>query len=137
MVEIYYEDWQKPVFFTFELADWLENLCEKEDKELIEISLIFCSDNYLLEKNREILDHDYFTDIITLDYCIDNQVIGDLFVSLDRVKENAVNVESTFEDELSRVVAHGTLHLCGYGDKSPQEIKEMRAKEDFYLSLRP
>ncbi len=137
MVEIFYEDWQEPVFFSFEPSEWLSALCDKEDKELIEINLIFCSDNYLLDKNIEILNHDYYTDIITLDYCIDSQVIGDLFISIDRVTENARKSGAEFYDELCRVVAHGTLHLCGYGDKTPEEIKEMRAKEDFYLSLRP
>ncbi len=136
MVEIFYEDWQEPVFFSFELSHWLESLCQKEERELIELNLIFCSDDYLLNKNREILDHDYYTDIITLDYCVDNQVIGDLFISLDRVKDNAHQNKADFSTELSRVIAHGALHLCGYGDKSPEEIKEMRTKEDFYLSLR-
>lgn len=136
MVEIHYLDELQDISLDIELESWLKSICISEQKELIEINIIYCSDQTILEKNKEILNHDYYTDIITLDYCVDNQVIGDLFISVDRVKENADNQKTTFKDELSRVISHGVLHLCGYGDKSPLEIKEMRGKEDFYLSLR-
>jgi rRNA maturation RNase YbeY len=99
-----------------------------------EIVLIFCSDAYLLEINKKHLNHDYFTDIITFSYVNDEVISGDLFISLDRVKENAANLSCSFERELERVVYHGVLHLCGYNDKNPLEKAQMRLKEDFYLS---
>lgn len=132
--------------FTFEQIDvfelnnyliisWLNNVCVSENKVCGPISIIFCSDDYLLEVNKEYLDHDYYTDIITFDYTIKNEVSGDLFISIDRVKENSTTFDVTFQKELYRVLVHGVLHLCGYGDKSVSEEKIMRSKEDFYLSL--
>lgn len=132
--------------FTFEQIDvfelsnnliinWLTNVCVSENKVCGPISIIFCSDDYLLEVNKEYLDHDYYTDIITFDYTINNEVSGDLFISIDRVKENSTTFDVTFQKELYRVLVHGVLHLCGYGDKSEIEEKIMRSKEDFYLSL--
>lgn len=136
MIEILYEDWQSPVFFSFNVEDWVNTVCAEHSKELGELCVIFCSDDYLLGKNKEILDHDYFTDIITLDYCVDNQIFGDLFISLDRVSENAKQVGVSMDEERDRVVAHGVLHLIGFGDKSEEEKKEMRTQEDLCLSLR-
>lgn len=113
----------------------LSKLIVEEDKLVGDLNLIFCSDEYLLEMNREHLNHDYFTDIITFDYCEDNVVSGDLFISYDRVCENATVFDVSILEELSRVCAHGTLHLCGYGDKSNEETKVMRQKEGYYLRL--
>lgn len=117
------------------IINWLSDVCVSEKKVCGPISIIFCSDDYLLEVNKEYLDHDYYTDIITFDYTINNEVSGDLFISIDRVKENSTTFDVTFQKELYRVLVHGVLHLCGYGDKSVSEEKIMRSKEDFYLSL--
>ena len=97
------------------------------------IVLVFCSDSFLLDLNKKHLDHDYFTDIITFSYTVKNKISGDLFISVDRVKENSLKECVSFEKELERVVYHGVLHLCGYKDKTEKEIKEMRSKENYYL----
>ena len=97
------------------------------------VVLVMCSDNFLLELNKKHLNHDYFTDIITFSYTTNNHISGDLFISVDRVKDNARNQKLSFENELERVIYHGVLHLCGYNDKTPEEIKEMRSKENYYL----
>lgn len=98
------------------------------------IVIVFCSDSFLLELNKKHLKHDYFTDIITFSYTTLDRISGDLFISVDRVKENALKEGVFFERELERVVYHGVLHLCGYNDKTPEEIKEMRSKENYYLN---
>ena len=103
-------------------------------KKLKEVNLIFCSDEYLLKMNIEFLHHDYYTDIISFDYCEGKLVSGDLFISKDRVSENAVSNKVGFLRELNRVVVHGVLHLCGFKDKSEEESEIMRGKEDYYLS---
>ena len=97
------------------------------------IVLVFCSDSFLLDLNKKHLGHDYFTDIITFSYTVNNKISGDLFISVDRVKENSLKECVSFEKELERVVYHGILHLCGYTDKTQKEIKEMRSKENYYL----
>ena len=97
------------------------------------IVLVFCSDSFLLDLNKKHLDHDYFTDIITFSYTVNNKISGDLFISVDRVKENSLKECVSFQKELERVVYHGVLHLCGYKDKTEKEIKEMRSKENYYL----
>ena len=101
-----------------------------------EVSIIFCSDNYILNVNQEYLQHDYFTDIITFDYCEGDRISGDLFISVDSVRENAIEYGTEFKDELNRVIVHGILHLIGYDDHNEEDIKMMRQKEDYYLSLR-
>lgn len=100
-----------------------------------DVVLIFCSDSYLLETNKKHLNHDYYTDIITFSYQSNLVISGDLFISIDRIKENAQKFDCSFEKELERVVYHGVLHLCGYNDKSSEELRQMRSKEDFYLNL--
>ena len=106
---------------------------EKIIKE-IELSIIFCSDDALLEINKKFLNHDYYTDIITFPIEETNTVFeAELYISIDRVKENAKNLSIAFQDELHRIVIHGVLHLCGYKDKTNKEIEEMRFKENFYL----
>jgi len=119
-----------PEFFVLALPE----LISMEGKELGDISLIFCSDEQLLLMNKKHLDHDYYTDVITFDYTLHNFISGDVFVSVDRVKENAMDYKTTFHIEMCRVVFHGTLHLCGYNDKTEQEILEMSAKEDLYIN---
>ena len=98
------------------------------------VVIVFCSDSFLLDLNKKHLNHDYFTDIITFSYTTLDRISGDLFISVDRVKENAIKEGVSFERELERVVYHGVLHLCGYNDKTPEEIKEMRSKENYYLN---
>lgn len=116
------------------LTSWLTSVCESEGKILSEVSVVFISDEALLKMNQDFLSHDYYTDIITFDYCEENEVLGDLFVSVDRVEENAKGNQVDFQTELMRVVVHGILHLCGYGDKGKDEERTMREKEDFYLN---
>ena len=106
-----------------------------EKKTEGDIVLIFCSDEYLLEINKKHLNHDYYTDIITFDYCLDKIVSGDLYISIDRVKENAKAFNETFMNELNRVVIHGVLHLCGYNDKTETDQKIMRNLENKYLAI--
>jgi len=112
----------------------LPKLVQLEDKECGPINLIFCDDEKILEVNKEYLAHDYYTDIITFDYSLNQIISGDLFISIDRVKENADLFSKSFENELMRVVFHGVLHLCGYNDKSEEDILVMRSKEDYYLT---
>ena len=116
---------------------WIGDTIAAEGRKRGEISIIFCSDDYLLDLNRKHLDHDYYTDIITFDYGEDAWVSGDLFISIDTVRNNAQEYGVPFLHELHRVIIHGVLHLCGYGDKSPGEASVMRGKEDFYLRLLP
>jgi len=107
----------------------------KEKKSLRRLDYIFCTDDYLLSLNRDFLKHDYFTDIITFDLSETDQIVGEVYISIDRVKDNAVSLENTFRQELLRVIFHGALHLCGFKDKKPKDIKLMRQKEEFYLGL--
>lgn len=134
MVELFFEDTDvldlSPEFFV----SWLSRVCALEKRTLEEISIVFCSDEYLLGLNKEYLSHDYYTDIITFDYYTED-VTGDLFISIDRVRENAINNDVLFDNELRRVVAHGVLHLLGYGDKSKEEASLMRKKENEALEL--
>lgn len=113
--------------------NWLRQLIENEGKKVGKIDFIFCDDEYLLEINRTYLKHDYYTDIITFDYVKGKIINGDIFISLQRVQNNAETLQVETETELNRVLAHGILHLCGYADKTEEEQLEMRSKEDFYL----
>lgn len=108
-------------------------LIDEEEKDTGDISVIFCSDDYLLEMNKTYLNHDYYTDIITFNYVDKNLISGDLFISADRIKENADKFKITFYEELYRVVLHGILHLVGYNDKTDEEKIVMRGKENYYL----
>ena len=114
---------------------FISNILNFEKKTEGDIVLIFCSDEYLLEINKKYLNHDYYTDIITFDYCVENIVSGDLYISIDRVKENAKTFNDSFINELSRVVIHGVLHLCGYNDKTEADQKNMRNLENKYLAM--
>jgi rRNA maturation RNase YbeY len=115
---------------------WLRMVAGSEVRKIGDISIIFCSDNYILDVNMRYLQHDYFTDIITFDYCEGDKLSGDLFISVDSVRENALFYGTEFADELNRVIVHGLLHLIGYDDHTEEEQKTMREKEDYYLSLR-
>ncbi len=112
----------------------LSKLITEEAKVIGDISIIFVSDEYLLEMNKKYLNHDYYTDIITFDYCEKNVISGDLFISVERVEENADTFNISFISELHRVMIHGVLHLCGYRDKTDEEQVEMRSMENKYLN---
>lgn len=120
------------------LERWIETTIAEEGKEADAITVIFCTDDYLLEINRKYLSHDYYTDIITFDYSedipVEGIVAGDLFISFDTVARNAFEYRVRFKQELHRVIIHGVLHLLGYKDKSVAESLQMRAKEDYYLT---
>lgn len=117
------------------IKQWISSAIKKESQiKEGEITLIFCSDEYLLKMNREYLDHDYYTDIITFPYS-ENPLTADLFISVDRVKDNASQHGIDFQEELRRVIIHGILHLCGYDDNSPALQKKMREAEDKYLNV--
>lgn len=132
-------------FFTesvdFELSEplvysnWLETLIKKEGGKLNHLNYIFCSDDYLLEINKDYLHHDTFTDIIT--FPLENYPLieGDIFISIDRIKENSIEYSTSFQNELLRVMAHGVLHLCGYRDKTEEETRVMRRKEEDSILL--
>ncbi|MCQ2131309.1 MAG: rRNA maturation RNase YbeY [Bacteroidales bacterium] len=115
---------------------WLKLVAESEIRRIGDVNIIFCSDNYILDVNMKYLGHDYFTDIITFDYCEKDRLNGDLFISIDSVRENALHYGTEFETELNRVMVHGILHLIGYDDHSKKDIKVMREKEDYYISLK-
>ena len=120
------------------LRDWFINTAKAEGNSIKELNYIFCSDAYLLEMNQSYLNHDTYTDIITFDNSeTDRKVLGDIFISIDRIKENAKNFGVTESEELHRVMIHGLLHLLGYSDKSKTEKAKMTEKENYYLWLRP
>ena len=114
---------------------WLKAVAGLEKKKLGQINIIFCSDDYILQVNKKYLQHDYFTDIITFDYCEGETLSGDLFISVDSVRENSVYYKTDFTEELDRVIVHGLLHLIGYDDHSEEEQKTMRSKENQYLQI--
>ncbi|MFK2819072.1 rRNA maturation RNase YbeY [Flavobacteriaceae sp. LMIT009] len=116
------------------ISTWISEVIINEDCKEGELNYIFCDDEYLHKLNIEFLDHDTLTDIISFDYSVGKELHGDVFISVDRVKDNAEDLDVNFNDELHRVMIHGVLHYCGYKDKSDEESKVMRAKEDFYLN---
>jgi probable rRNA maturation factor len=116
---------------------WVKSILEAEKKVAGDITYIFCNDDFLGSMNEKYLKHDTLTDIITFDYSEKGILSGDIFISIERVKENAESFKTGFDAELGRVMAHGVLHLSGYKDKTAADKKEMRSKEDFYLSYFP
>ncbi len=139
MVEInfYSEDIDFTLDNPSKVIDWIERTINEEGQSSEDISVIFCSDNYILNMNREYLQHDYFTDIITFDYSDEipeeGVIAGDLFISIDTVSKNANDYSVEFKEELKRVIIHGVLHLLGYKDSTDEERNEMRSKENYYL----
>ncbi|MCW1146939.1 rRNA maturation RNase YbeY [Flavobacterium lacisediminis] len=115
--------------------DWISRIIESEGFDEGEINYIFCDDEYLHKINVEYLDHDTLTDIISFDYTVGNLIQGDIFVSVERVKDNANDFNVSFEDELKRVLSHGVLHYCGYKDKSPKDEALMRSKEEEKMQM--
>lgn len=120
-----------------QLRQWISSCIEEENHKPGIINIILCSDAYLYKMNVEYLNHDTYTDIITFDNAVEDEISGDLFISLERIRENAREYSRKIADELHRVIIHGILHLCGYGDKTDEEKKEMREKENMHLSHRP
>ncbi len=118
------------------LRTWIKAVIGEEKKKTGDISFIFCSDEYLLGINQQYLEHDYYTDIITFDDVSGELISGDIFISVDRVRENAEIYGQSFSDELHRIIIHGVLHLLGYKDKEPDQKEIMTGKEDYYLSVR-
>ncbi|MCP5064815.1 MAG: rRNA maturation RNase YbeY [Ignavibacteriae bacterium] len=115
------------------VSQWISSVIASENCKEGDINYIFCDDDYLHKLNVEFLNHDTLTDIISFDYTVGKELHGDVFVSIERVKDNAKDFNVPFEDELNRVLVHGVLHYCGYKDKTHEEVKGMRAKENHYL----
>ncbi|MEC3906272.1 rRNA maturation RNase YbeY [Tamlana sp. 2201CG12-4] len=117
------------------ISKWISETIVAENYKLEEISYVFCDDEYLHKLNVEFLGHDTLTDIISFDYSVGKIIHGEIFISTERVADNAKDYQVSFEEELNRVIIHGVLHYCGYKDKTESEAKVMRAKENHYLSL--
>ena len=134
MINFNYEtDFELPIEADFE--GWISRIVDSENKSLGEISYVFCDDEYLLKINIEHLHHDTLTDIISFDYSIGNQLSGDIFISIERVEENALDFKVDFIEELKRVMSHGILHYCGYKDKTEVDTVVMRSKEDEKIKM--
>ncbi len=133
MIQFFFENIEE-FLLPNRVEGWIEQLISTEEKKTGNINYIFCDDEYLLKVNQDFLNHDYYTDVITFDYVKGKTISGDIFISITRIKENAITLsDNDFERELIRVLAHGVLHLCGYKDKSEGDQKIMRAKENFYI----
>ena len=117
------------------LKDFIESIFRREKKKLKSINYVFTSDQEVLKINREYLNHDYFTDIISFDLSEGNATKAEVYISVDRVTDNATKIKTTVRSELHRVIFHGALHLCGYSDKTKKDMQVMRQKEDSYLAL--
>ena len=124
-----------PAIKRRETTAWIKKVAASHGRKVGDIAYIFCNDEKILEVNRQYLQHDYYTDIITFDYDEDDVISGDLFISLDTVRTNAEQVGSTYEEELHRVIIHGILHLCGVNDKGPGEREIMEENENKALAL--
>ena len=118
-----------------QISTWISTVIHSENKKEGDINYIFCNDEYLLNLNEQYLDHDTLTDIISFDYSVGNELHGDIFISIERVQENAQDFKVTFQEELKRVLVHGVLHYCGYKDKSQQDEQLMRNKEDEKIKM--
>lgn len=118
------------------ISEWISKAINSENCKEGELNYIFCSDDYLHKINVDFLNHDTLTDIISFDYSVGKELHGDIYISVERVEDNAQDFDVSFEDELARVMIHGILHYCGYKDKSDEDAKLMRTKEDYYLSTR-
>ena len=136
MIRYFCED----IRFTYKnkLANnrWLKMVAGSEIRKIGDIMVLLCYDNSILDVNMKYLHHDYFTDIITFDYCEGKVLSGDLFISVDSVRENSIEFGTDFEEELHRVIVHGVLHLIGYDDHTDEDRKVMRQKENYYLQMR-
>jgi len=133
MIELFYET-------DFEISEdqqwinWVVESMKNEGKTIEELNYIFCDDDYLLEINKQYLDHDYYTDVIGFDNSVEDELMGDIFISVERIKDNAEQNGVSFENELARIMIHGILHFAGYLDKDPEDKELMTSKEDQYLA---
>ncbi|WP_333660287.1 rRNA maturation RNase YbeY [Chishuiella changwenlii] len=133
MIELFYET-------DFEISEdqqwinWIVESMKNEGKTIEELNYIFCDDDYLLEINKQYLDHDYYTDVIGFDNSVEDELMGDIFISVERIKDNAEQNGVSFENELARIMIHGILHFAGYLDKDPEDKELMTSKEDQYLA---
>ena len=130
MIEFEFLDLEIPGFDSEFFVSAITDLIHSENKKLGDITLLFCDDTHMLKMNKEHLNHDYYTDILTFDYCVDNTISGELLISWDTVQSNASKYKVDKQTELKRVVFHGVLHLCGYNDKNKEEKQLMRSKEN-------
>jgi len=135
MISFFFEDIDDLSLPEQKIINWLESIIEKHEFIQGDLSFIFASDQYILEINKQYLNHDYFTDVITFDYTDNNIISGDIFISVDRVKENSETFGVNFLSELLRVIVHGVLHLTGFNDKTEEEKREMTKQEDECLKL--
>jgi probable rRNA maturation factor len=133
-INFYTEGIQFKLKHKYLIRNWLETSAHAEGYYLKSLNIIFCNDEYLLAINQQFLQHDFYTDIITFDYNSENRIIGELYISTDRIQDNANKNNIRFENELYRIIIHGVLHLCGYKDKLKSDIKTMRQKEEIYLN---
>lgn len=136
-IKFYAEDIEFPHIKEEVVSNWIKTVAETYKKKTGDISYIFCSDKKILEVNRQYLQHDYYTDIITFDYTSGNKISGDLFISLDTVKTNSEAFNTPYNEELHRTIIHGILHLCGINDKGPGEREIMEANENKALQILP
>ena len=136
MITYNVENVKMPAIKRRETTAWIRRVADTYGKKVGEVGYLFCDDEHILEVNREYLGHDYYTDIITFDYCEGNILSGDLVISLDTVRTNAEMFHKNYDEELHRVIIHGILHLCGLNDKGPGDRELMEAAEDKALALR-
>lgn len=139
MTEITYlaQQTELPIFNQLAVNEWIKQVARNHNRVVGPLTYIFCSDDRIIEVNRQFLNHDYFTDIITFDYSSHKRISGDMFISMDTVKSNAELFQRAYNEELMRVVIHGVLHLCGINDKGPGEREIMEAHENDALAILP
>lgn len=139
MTEITYlaQQTELPIFNQLAVNEWIKQVARNHNRVVGPLTYIFCSDDRIIEVNRQFLNHDYFTDIITFDYSSHKRISGDMFISLDTVKSNAELFQRAYNEELMRIVIHGVLHLCGINDKGPGEREIMEAHENDALAILP
>lgn len=135
MIRYHSEDCTLPEIDQNSITDWIIQVAAFHQKRVGEINYIFCSDSRILEVNNQYLQHDYYTDIITFDYSEQHKISGDIYIGIETVASNAALLNSNYQSELKRVIIHGVLHLCGFGDKTPETEKIMHQKEDEALTL--
>ncbi|NWJ52725.1 MAG: rRNA maturation RNase YbeY [Bacteroidetes bacterium] len=136
-IQFHYQEIKVPLKDKKTIREWIVGAITREGKKTGDIDYIFCTDEILLKLNQEYLQHDDYTDVITFDYTDENRVSGDIFISYERIVENATELNIATEDELKRVMIHGVLHLCGYKDKNPVDKKRMTEKENEHLAFHP
>ena len=137
MISYSTENVKMPAIRRRDTSAWIRRVAATYGKRVGEVGYLFCDDEKILEVNREFLQHDYYTDIITFDYCEGDTLNGDIVISLDTVRSNAEQLGKNYDEELHRVIIHGILHLCGQNDKGPGEREQMEAAENRALTLRP